>query len=235
MTYGPGFSLRGRVFSVPSSFTLGDIRATATKIFVWVLWAHVALVGGVALMGRNSWREPVAVALAIALVATICAWKMRDGLPLRSVIAVCLTFGPILFVYAGRGHFSGFAGNGDWQIDYHMYFFGVFAMLAAYVDWRAIAVSAALTAGHHLLLDLVVPANVFPEEGIDRVALHALAVVVECGVLFWLTIAISSLFKRLEDLLDFTARETADALLREQQTNAALQDQLDRHLSATAT
>jgi methyl-accepting chemotaxis protein len=216
---------------VPSSFSLSSIRAQATKIFVWVIWAHVLLAGGVALIARTSWREPMAVAAVVALVATLAAWKLRDGLALRSVIAVCLTFGPILFVFAGRGHLSGIAGNGDWQIDYHMYFFGVFAMLAAYVDWRPIAVSAALTAGHHLLLDLVLPANVFPEEGIDRVALHAIAVVIECGVLFWLCAAISALFKRLEELVDFTSRETAEVLMREQETIASLQAQLDAQLA----
>ncbi len=216
-----------------SSFTLGDIRTKATKIFVWVVWAHVLLAAGVALLARNPWQQPMAVAFAVAVVATVCAWKLRDGLALRSVMAVCLTFGPILFVYAGRGHFSGIAGNGDWQVDYHMYFFGVFAMLTAYIDWRPIAIAAALTAAHHLLLDLVVPANVFPEEGIDRVALHAIAVVIECGVLFWLTMAISSLFKRLEDLVDFTSRETADALMREMEMNASLRDQLARQLSTT--
>jgi len=185
-------------------------------------------------MARNAWQQPMAVALVVALIATLCAWKMRDGLALRSIIAVCLTFGPILFVYAGRGHFSGIAGNGDWQIDYHMYFFGVFAMLTAYIDWRPIAISAALTAAHHLILDLVIPANVFPEEGLDRVVLHALAVVIECGVLFWLTAAVGALFKRLEDLVDFTSRETADALTREMEMNAALRDQLNRRLTTTS-
>ncbi len=210
-------------------FSLSHIRVQATKIFLWVIWAHVLLAAGVALLARNSWREPMAVAAVVALVATLAFWRLRDGLPLRSVMAICLTFGPILFVYAGRGHFSGIAGNGDWQIDYHMYFFGVFAMLSAYVDWRPIAISAALTAGHHLLLDLVVPANVFPEEGLDRVALHAIAVVIECGVLFWLTAAISGLCKQQEELVDFTARETAQALTREYETIAALQEQLSRH------
>jgi methyl-accepting chemotaxis protein len=218
-----------------NSFTLGGIRATATRIFVWVAWAHVLLAGGVALIARNRWQEPMAVTLAFALVATLAAWKIRDGLTLRSIVAICLTFGPIVFVFAGRGHLSGLAGNGDWQIDYHMYFFGIFAMLTAFVDWRPIAVSAALTAGHHLILDLVIPGNVFPEEGIDRVALHALAVVVECGVLFWLTIAIGALFKRLEDLVDFTSRETAEALTREMEVNADLRAQLRRQLSATSS
>jgi methyl-accepting chemotaxis protein len=216
---------------VPTSFTLGSIRAQATRIFAYVAWANVVLVGAVALIGRNPLLEPMAVAALIALVATLSAWKLRDGLALRAIIAVCLTFGPILFVYAGRGHLSGIGGNGDWQVDYHMYFFGVFAMLTAYVDWRPIAISAALTAAHHLILDLVVPANVFPEEGIDRVALHAIAVVIECGVLFWVTVAIGALFKRLEDLVDLTSRETADALTREHETISSLQDQLNRHLA----
>jgi methyl-accepting chemotaxis protein len=146
-------------------------------------------------------------------------------------MAVFLTCGPVLLVYAGRGHFSGFSGNGDWQVDYHMYFFGVFAMLAAYVDWRPIALAATLTALHHLALDLVVPANVFPEEGLDRVLVHAIAVVAECGVLFWLTIAIERLFKRVQEaneLVDFTAQETAEQLAREQAENAELRRQLEQ-------
>jgi methyl-accepting chemotaxis protein len=229
----PGHRYDKEGFRLPASFSLAGIRAKATAIFVWVTWAHVLLAGGVALLARNRWEEPMAIALIVALVATLAAWKLRDGLALRSVLAVCLTFGPILFVFAGRGHLSGIAGNGDWQVDYHMYFFGVFAMLTAFVDWRPIAVSAALTAGHHLILDLVVPGNVFPEEGIDRVALHAIAVVIECGVLFWLTIAIGALFKRLEDLVDFTSRETAAALMREMEINAELRAKLDgAHLSA---
>lgn len=216
---------------MPRSFSLAQIRETATRIFVWVAWAHVALAAGISLIARNRWEEPAAVALGIALLATLAAWLLRDGLARRSILAVCLTFGPILFVYAGRGHTSGFAGNGDWQIDYHMYFFGVFAMLAAFVDWRPIAISAAVTAAHHLLLDLVVPANVFPEEGIDRVALHAIAVVIECGVLFWMTTAISALFKRLEDLVNLTSRETAEALTQQLEENAALRAELERHLA----
>jgi methyl-accepting chemotaxis protein len=99
-------------------------------------------------------------------------------------------------------------------------------MLTAYVDSRPIAIAAGLTALHHLLLDFIVPSNVFPEEGVDRVALHAIAVLAECGVLFWLTGAINSLFKRIDDLVDFISRETAEQLIREQQVNDELRRQL---------
>jgi len=205
---------------------LNDIRARATHLFVIMTWCHVLFVALVAIVARNEWLLPAAIAAAVALCATLFARFIKDGLTLRSLIAVCMTFGPILLVYAGRGHHSGWSGQGDWQIDYHMYFFGVFAMLAAYVDWRPIAIAAGLTAVHHLLLDLIFPSNVFPEEGLDRVLVHALAVAVECGVLFWLTGAIDSLFKRIDDLIDFVSRETADQLQREQEANAHLRRQL---------
>jgi hypothetical protein len=205
---------------------LSDIRARATQLFVLMTWCHVIIVALASVVARNDWVVPAAIAAAVALCATLAARFLKDGLTLRSLMAIFMTFGPILLVYAGRGHHSGWSGQGDWQVDYHMYFFGVFAMLAAYVDWRPIAIAAALTAMHHLVLDRIFPANVFPEEGLDRVLVHALAVVAECGVLFWLTGAIDSLFKRNDDLIDFISRETADQLLREQEANATLRRQL---------
>lgn len=209
------------------SLTLDGIRRSATKIFTILTAVHVPLVALVAIVARNDWAGPALAALVIALLAALCSWRMKDGVLLRCLMAVFLTCGPILLVYAGRGHASGFSGVGDWQVDYHMYFFGVFAMLAAYIDWRPIALAAAVTALHHLLLDLIVPTNVFPEEGLDRVLVHALAVVAECSVLFWLTVAIDRLFKRVQEaneLVDFTARETAEQLAHEQAENDRLRE-----------
>lgn len=211
--------------------TLDDIRHRATRIFVVLCWVHVAAAIAVALIARNPVLTPAAMALAAAAGATLAAWRLRDGIALRSIVAICLTVGPIVFVYAGRGHTGGISGTEDWQVDYHMYFFAVFAMLVAYIDWRPIAVSAALTAVHHLLLDLIVPANVFPEEGLDRVALHALAVLAECSVLFWITYEIGALFKRVEDaneLVELTAEQTAEALAQQMAENAALRECLER-------
>lgn len=205
---------------------LSDVRARATQLFVFLTWCHVVFVILASMVARNPWEPPAVIAACVAVAATITARLLKDGLPLRALMAVFMTCGPILLVYAGRGHTSGISGHGDWQIDYHMYFFGVFAMLTAYVDWRPIAIAAGLTAFHHLILDVVLPSNVFPEEGLDRVALHAIAVVAECGVLFWLTGAIDSLFKRVDDLVDFISRETAEALMREQEVNDDLRRQL---------
>jgi signal transduction histidine kinase/CheY-like chemotaxis protein/HPt (histidine-containing phosphotransfer) domain-containing protein len=204
---------------------LDGIRAKATKLFVWLIWAHVLVAALVAIIARNPWQVPVAIALVTALVAALASWKLSDGITLRSIMTVCLTIGPIIFVYAGRGATSGISGHGAWQVDYHMYFFCVFAILTAYIDWRPIAIAAVLTAGHHLILDLIVPASVFPEEGLDRVLLHAITVVAECGALIWLTIAINDLFGRLHvatDLVDVTARDSAEVVRASQTVEIAL-------------
>lgn len=211
------------------SLTLDSIRSSATRLFAYICVAHIPVVALIALIARNDWMTPALIAAAVAVVAGFCAWRLKDGIALRAIMAACLTCGPVLFVFAGRGHHSGISGVGDWQVDYHMYFFGIFAMLAAYIDWRPIAIAAALTAGHHLVLDLIVPQNVFPEEGLDRVAVHAIAVVAECGVLFWMTGAINTLFakvKEANDLVEFTSSEMAEQLAREQTENTLLKAQL---------
>jgi methyl-accepting chemotaxis protein len=73
-----------------------------------------------------------------------------------------------------------------WQIDMHMYFFASLAMLAAFCDWPAILIATATVAVHHLALNFILPAAVFPNGGdFFRVVFHAVIVLVEAGVLIW--------------------------------------------------
>jgi methyl-accepting chemotaxis protein len=210
------------------------MRARATQLYTIILWLHVPAVALVALNARNAWLGPVLFLALTALLATVCTRAMKEGVALRSIIAVALTLGPIAFVYAGRGVLSGISGHGDWQIDYHMYFFAVFAMLVGYVDWRPIVISAGLTAVHHLLFDIFVPSAVFPEEGLDRVALHAICVVAECGVLIWITNTVAALFARIDEVMNYTTKATAEAIADEIAEKAALQAQLDELRGAVA-
>ena len=209
--------------------SLPGLRARAAGLFVGLTWLHVVAGALVALIARNSLVGPVGVLIGVALVATV-AWRLLpEGIALRSILAVAITSAPIVFVYAGRGAHGGLHGNEDWQIDYHMYFFAVYAMLAAFFDWRPIAISAALTAVHHVLLDLIVPSAVFPEPGMDRVVLHAVVVVAECAVLFWMVNSVASVFaelKRTQALSDeataraLTQAERAEALAAERERDA---------------
>lgn len=210
------------------AFTLEDVRSRATSLYVLIAWLHVPAAALIALNARNAWAGPTATLAAVAIIATLCSRLLPSGIAQRSIVAIALTAAPIVFVYAGRGDASGFLGHGDWQIDYHMYFFAVFAMLAGYVDWRPIVISAGLTAVHHLIFDLVVPAAVFPEEGLDRVALHAICVVAECSVLIWITQTIKALFFRIDDLMDFTTKATAEALAESMAEKALLESEVLR-------
>ncbi|HEY5340180.1 MAG TPA: hypothetical protein VIK27_04065 [Candidatus Aquilonibacter sp.] len=215
------------------SFTLEDVRARATKLYTLIAWIHVPAAIAIALNSHNAWLIPTLILAIGALVLTISARVLPSGLTLRTIAAVVLTMAPIVFVFLGRGDHSGFTGNGDWQIDYHMYFFAIFAMLVGYIDWRPIVVSAALTAVHHLIFNLVAPWAVFPEEGLDRVFLHAVCVVAEVSVLIWITTTVQALFTRIDELMDFTTQATAEAIADQVAEKAALQAQVDA-LRATA-
>lgn len=210
------------------AFTLEDVRSRATSLYVLIAWLHVPAAALIALTAHNAWSGPAIVLAVCALIATLSARFLPSGIAQRSIVAIVLTAAPIVFVYAGRGDASGFLGRGDWQIDYHMYFFAIFAMLAGYVDWRPIVISAGLTAVHHLIFDLVVPAAVFPEEGLDRVALHAICVVAECSVLIWITQTIKALFFRIDELMDFTTKATAEAIAESMAERAVLEAELLR-------
>jgi HPt (histidine-containing phosphotransfer) domain-containing protein/PAS domain-containing protein len=164
---------------------LDELRLRASRAFAILLWGHVPVIAAIAYSnGVPIWR-PVEIMAIAAAIGSLFAWRAASSLTARLAIATALTVAPALMVYAGRG---------PWQVDWHMYFFVVFGMLVAYVDWRPIALSAALTAVHHLLLDLVFPESVFPEAGLGRVFLHAAIVIVDCGVLFWIVSQMQRLF-----------------------------------------
>ncbi len=189
--------------SIDSIPELAQLRRRAARFFVWLLWAHVPLVVLLATIYRTGWLVAGAIASALALAATVAAHYRPVAFSTRAIIAVALTGMPILFVYCAQG---------PWQIDYHMYFFAVFAMLAAFCDWRPIAISAILTSAHHLLLDAIAPAAVFPsDDGIGRVALHASVVFVECGVLVWIIVQLRRLFRSTAVARALAEERLADA------------------------
>jgi len=75
----------------------------------------------------------------------------------------------------------------SWQSDAHMLFFAEVAATAALLDRQAVIVGALVIAVHHLALNFVLPALVFPGGAdISRVIFHAVVLVLECTALAWL-------------------------------------------------
>ncbi len=174
---------------------LATTRAHAAAFFVAVLWLHVPAVALVAISNRLAASTILFIASYMAIAATaahVVYHRDATSLATRLTVATSMTVAPALLVYAGQG---------AWQTDWHMYFFVVFAMLASFIDWRPIALAALLTTLHHLVLNAILPQAVFPEPGLDRVALHAAIVAIECGTLFWMIAQTHSLFVASERAL----------------------------------
>jgi len=162
------------------------LRTRVSYFFVGLLWAHVPLVAAMAVHNGTNVAIQFSLAMAFAAIASLAVFVDASGPTTRLLVSLALTAMPVLIVYNGVG---------PWQIDYHMYFFAIFAMLVAYCDWRPIVAAATVTAVHHYVFDILDPVRVFPTEGgIARVLLHAGIVAVECGVLIWITFQLRRLF-----------------------------------------
>lgn len=179
--------------------SLGRLRATAHRIVLGLLLAHVPLFLGLSLLGQRPVLAAVVVATLLSASALLTTWLAGNSTLSHRTAAAALAVMPALLVFALEGL--------PLQIDGHMYFFAVLAMIAAYCDWRIQVMAAAITALHHLVLNYTLPALVFPD-GADfgRVMFHAVIVVLETGVLIWLSATVARALEQAE-----TATRTAEA------------------------
>lgn len=201
------------------SFSLAHLRAHATQLYVVLTWLHLPAAAAIALASGNSWLAPVLILWAAATVATISSKLMNDGVALRSIVAVALTMGPIMF---------GIAGFGNWSLESHLYFYAIFAMLIGYIDWRPIVISASLTGIYAVVLSVAASSSVFPAEGIDRFLAQAACAIAEVVILARLSNSAQGVFDRVDDFVDFTMRATAEAISGHMTDNATLQAELAR-------
>ncbi len=189
--------------------TIEDIRGRVALPMLGYLWLHLPIVAGVA-FALETGLLPIAGAAALALVPSL-SWRLRGpDASTRYLTAVALMGLVSLILFQFRGH--------AWQIDIHMYFFATLAMLAAFCDWRTLLLAAGTVAVHHLLLNFVMPAAVFPNGGdFLRVVLHAVIVVVETATLVWITAR-----------LDLALTQAHEAVGRAREAEAHAQDLSDR-------
>ena len=175
---------------------IDSLRKTASHALLVLLWIHVPLAASIGLLRGQEWVLPTVMMAVLAGAATL-SWRVSGDAPAtRLTIAVALMGGVSILVYQLAGH--------PWQPDMHMYFFAALATLAAYCDYRPIAIGAVAVALHHLALNFLLPSAVYPGgSDLGRVVLHAVILVAEAAVLIWLTIKLSELFET-------TAQKTAE-------------------------
>ena len=185
------------------SSDLKHLRETTSRALLAVLWLHVPICLAISMARGIDWMLPLLLTAAMAIAATL-SWRMiGNELSTRLIFAVALMGDVSVFTFQLAGH--------RWQIDTHMYFFAALACLVSYCDYRPIIAATIAVALHHLLLNLTLPAAVYPGGGdLGRVVLHAVILLIEAGVLIWLAHKLSHLFET-------TAQKTAEA----QAANAA--------------
>ncbi|MDE1917689.1 MAG: methyl-accepting chemotaxis protein [Sphingomonadales bacterium] len=173
---------------------------------------------------------PPVMAVALTLYPTMAAMRgAHDGVT-RVVLGGTMPLYSAILLFQWTGH--------PWLIDMHMTFFAMIAMLVVLADWRPVIAGAAVTAVHHLSLNFIEPALIFPGGGaFGRVILHAAVVVVEAAVLVVLAQQLEALLlgqaaarKAGIRLEEETARERA---MREAEQQAVV-DRVARGLKALA-
>ncbi len=176
---------------------LESLRQTASKTLIALLWVHVPVAIAIGMMRGTDWLLPALFTVAFAVAATLSWLGSGNGLSTRLVVAVALMGGVAVFTFQLSAH--------PWQTDVHMYFFAALACTVAYCDYRPIVAATIAVALHHLVLNFIVPAAIFPGgTDLGRVVLHAVILIMEAGVLIWLTFQLQRLFAT-------TAQKTAEA------------------------
>ena len=133
---------------------LEALRDTASRTLIALLWLHVPLALTIALMRDTGWMLPTLLTAMLAVASTFAWSTAGNGLSTRLVFAVTVMGGVAVINYVLTGH--------SWQIDFHMYYFAALACLVAYCDYRPIVAGTAAVALHHLVLNFILPAAVFP-------------------------------------------------------------------------
>ncbi len=211
---------------------LNGLRQTASIVLLTLLWLHLPVSIAISVLRGTDWMTP---ALMITSLACIATWSWRTSgseLATRLIVAVALMGDVAIFVYQMAGH--------PWQLDMHMYFFAMLAALVVYCDYRVILIGTAAVAIHHLALNFLLPAAVYPGgSDFGRVVLHAAILILEAGVLVWIASELSKLFtvtiqKSAEANAARAAAERADAERREAETKANRQKEFTMRELASA-
>lgn len=180
---------------------LDRLRARYSGLLVWLLWAHVPVMGLAAAWNR-AMPVPTAMFTAafLALIYQLAHWRAPIAPVTRYIATVALIGEPSLLLLLFAGH--------PWQMDMHMYFFAVLALNIAWFDRKTLILGANLTAMHHLVLLYLLPYAVFPSEGdLARVLLHAVIVAFQTMVLLWVVDKVQRTFRRIGRLSDELLRK----------------------------
>ncbi|WP_336959737.1 methyl-accepting chemotaxis protein [Sphingobium aquiterrae] len=172
------------------------------------------------IIGINTGSPDLGAVLALAVIANIVptamALRHRHDDAARLTVGTLAAIHPALGVYLLAGH--------QWQTDGHMYFFVTLAALTVLCDWKPIALASVLIALHHLLLEFIAPSWVFVSvSNLARVAIHAIAVLLQFAALGYVTVQLRALMIRQGEARAQSETLAAEAIEQRREVEAAMQ------------
>ncbi len=163
----------------------------------------------------------VAAAVAASFLLAALAETARRIAPDRVDVVIALSLVGQASVMTAL--FSGHA----WQVDTHMYNFAVVAAISALASFPALFAAAGLVAVHHLTLNFVAPALIYPDGGdLARAIFHAGILIVEVVFLALMIQQRMSLQSAAEAEADFARKETRRAEEQEVRNLATREEML---------
>lgn len=211
---------------------ISGFRTSFGKFFFPFLWVNFVVISIMMFVNGVYLAEWLtAIGFASAALPTYLWAKNQATALVRNMTAASMAVLVVLLINA-------FAGT-PYQIDIHMYIFASLALMAGWIDWRAIIVYVAVIAVHHLALNFLYPLAVFPEgANFLRVIFHASVLIVQAAFLVWFIQRLSTSISEAGDAVNEAGEAQKNAeilsLEREQSGLASTkrQDQVDELIRA---
>jgi methyl-accepting chemotaxis protein len=140
-------------------------------------WLHAPAIGLIAWIGD----APVLWCVAVSLIASAIAEidRMMDPVRARMSLSIALMVQVAVVTATQAGQ--------AWQVDMHMYFFAMLAILTLLASIPAIIAGAGAVAVHHLAFNFLAPELIWPGgSDLGRTVIHAVILMAEAGALIWM-------------------------------------------------
>ncbi|MGN6820380.1 MAG: methyl-accepting chemotaxis protein [Sphingomonas sp.] len=207
---------------------LHKLRAAGLRILVVAAWACTAaqLLMGV-LLGNPNTGIAIAVSVLANIGPTLVALRGRSDAVARLLVGTLAAIHPSIAIYLWQGN--------PIQMDVHLYFMVALAALILLYDWRPIALGSMLIALHHVAVDVFAPDwGFFDTSAVARVAIHAVAVVMEFAVLAYVSERMRLLMIEQDAARDDSERAASEANDRKHEIERAMETaRAAEHVAAT--
>jgi len=189
------------------------LRLIGMRLLAGLTLGLGAIVAVTAMFAAVPGKLPAAgLALLLAILPGMMALQQRTDAQARLVASISVVTMPALLLFVAEGQ--------SWQVDLHMTFFALLAVVSILCDWKAVLAAAAVVAVHHLGVGLLMPDWVFTGGGsFGRIVLHAVILIVEAAALMWVAERIVALIAAIE--AQNAERARAEAALAEERERQA--------------